>query len=292
MKEVGATSHGGICIVCFIYFCSVFVMYFHSEHFSGISISGISLSGSDLDVVRLEVALEIEDLELIGLGKSKELTERGIGLDDLLHHKSVLLGVAADASGHLRAADLSSLGEAEEGTESIRDGGRLGEDGILLGLVLSIHNGGLAPATLLSLLELARDLLLELLHIRVKRAEGGAELVHALHDSVELGDDVHVLLSGGSRGGGLDSLGGDRGGGNRGRSGNSNGGSDGRGGGRGGGGGGLAAGFLSDLGGRRHFLYWYPRKFMLSPNAQRCQSILIPTREIIRKYYSCARFSY
>jgi len=194
-------------------------MYFHSEH----------LSGGDLDVVRLEVALEIEDLELIGLGKSKELTERGIGLDDLLHHKSVLLGVAADASGHLRAADLSSLGEAEEGTESIRDGGGLGEDSILLGLVLSIHNGGLAPATLLSLLELARDLLLELLHIRVKRAEGGAELVHALHDSVELGDNVHVLLSGrGSRGrssgggrGGGDDRGSDRG---RGSDGSSNGG--------------------------------------------------------------------
>ena len=54
-----------------------------------------------LDVVRLEVALEVQDLELIRLLERKELAERRIGLDDLLDHERVVLGVGADTGRDL-----------------------------------------------------------------------------------------------------------------------------------------------------------------------------------------------
>ena len=197
----------------------------------------------------LEVALEVEDLELILLRKRKELAHRGIRLDDLLDHQAVLLGVAADASRHLRAAQERALGDAKERAERIRDRRRLGEDSVLLRLLLAALSGdGLSATALLGLLELARDLLLELLHAREHGAERGAQDVDLLDEAVELRDDVHGLGGdsgrgdrrsrrgrGGSDGGRLDvrDLGGD---GRRGRCslgrrlGSSRGGGDGRGG--------------------------------------------------------------
>ena len=112
----------------------------------------------------LEVALEVQDLELISLLEGKELAERSIGLDNLLLHELVVLGVGADTGGDLRSAEEGTLGEAEEGTESIRDRSGASEDSLLLDLTL--NRSGLATTTaLLGLLELAWDLLLKLLHV-------------------------------------------------------------------------------------------------------------------------------
>ena len=72
-----------------------------------------------LDVVRLEEALEVQDLELIRLLERKELAERRIGLDDLLDHERVVLGVGADTGRDLRAAEQSALRDTEERAERI-----------------------------------------------------------------------------------------------------------------------------------------------------------------------------
>ena len=217
------------------------------------------LRRSRLGVVRLEVALEIQNLELIALAEREELAERGIGLDNLLVHQVVGLGVRADAAGDLRAAEERALAQAEEGAERIRDGDRLREDSLLLRAI----RGTLrltAAAALGGLLELTGNLLLELLHVREDRGERGAERVHLLNERGELGRDVDLL------GGGLRGRGGDDGGRRRnrrgdGRSGSRLGGLGGRSGddgcrGRNGGGcgnsGGLAG--LGDFGRcRRHF---------------------------------------
>ena len=114
--------------------------------------------------MRLEEALEVQDLELIRLLEREELAERRIGLDDLLDHERVVLGVGADTGRDLRAAEQSALGDAEERAERIRDLGGTGEDRLLLGLTLD-RRGLAAAAALLGLLELAGNLLLKLLHV-------------------------------------------------------------------------------------------------------------------------------
>jgi SpoU rRNA methylase family enzyme len=76
-------------------------------------------SNNILDVVRLEEALEVQDLELISLLECKELAERSIGLDDLLDHERVVLGIGADTGSDLRAAEESALGDTKECAERI-----------------------------------------------------------------------------------------------------------------------------------------------------------------------------
>ena len=178
-------------------------------------------SSSGLNVVGLQVALQIQDLQLILLSQSQQLAQSSISLDDLLVHQALALGVGAHLGGHLAAAQLSTLGHTQEGAESIADLSGLGEHSLLLGLVLTTL-GGLAAATLLSLLQLTRDLLLQLLHAAVDGAQSTAQAVHLLNQAVELGHNVDVLLSGGrglhmadhssrSRGGHGGSLGGSSG---------------------------------------------------------------------------------
>ena len=149
-----------------------------------------------LGVVGLQVLLEVEDLELILLSQRKELAERSIGLDDLLLHQTLGLGVGADLGGDVGAADGSTGGDAEELAEVRADPSGLGEDSLLLGLVLAIN--GLAAAALLGALELTRDLLLQLLHLREDSGEDRAEGVDLLNKAIELGDNVDLLR--GSRG--------------------------------------------------------------------------------------------
>ena len=72
-----------------------------------------------LEVVRLEVALEVQNLELILLRKSKKGAERGISLDNLLLHQLVLTGVGTDTRRDLRAAQLRTLREAKELAENM-----------------------------------------------------------------------------------------------------------------------------------------------------------------------------
>jgi hypothetical protein len=224
-----------------------------------------------LDIVGLQVLLEVEDLELILLRQRQELAQRRIGLDDLLVHQLVRLGVGADTRRDLRAADKGALGDAEERAERVRDGRGLREDRLLLddGLAaLRRGSGRAAAATLLGALELTGNLLLELLHVGEDGAERGAQEVDLLDKGVELANNVDVLLRRGDRrglrrrNGGGDDRGNNNGGGNN-RGGN-NGGGDGRGDGRGGGF--LGSRFLSG-GGAHGCLYQSPRNFLETINA-------------------------
>jgi hypothetical protein len=208
-----------------------------------------------LDVVGLEEALEIEDLQLrVLLGNLEELAEVGIGVDDLLVHEALGLGVGADGGGHLAAAHESTLGLTEEDAELLANLDGLLEDALTLGLAIIGNLGALALLT--GLLELTGNTLLQLLHVGEDGGEGLAEGAHLGDEGVELGHDVDLLGNlgnGGSGDGGRGSnRGGSNGGGDGGR-GSSNRGSDG---GRGSnglllGGGGLTVGSLS---GSAHFI--------------------------------------
>ena len=151
----------------------------------------------------LQVALEVEDLELILLRQRQQLAQRRIRLDDLLVHQLVGLGVAADLRRDLRAGEQGALRDTEERAERVRDGRRLREDRLLLDdrLTALRHGGSAAAATLGRLLELAGDLLLELLHVRQDGAEHRAEGVDLLYKGVEVLDDVDLLGGGGGNGG-------------------------------------------------------------------------------------------
>lgn len=194
----------------------------------------------------LEVALEVENLELIALAEGEELAEGGIRLDNLLIHQLVRLGVRAHTARDLRAAQERALGEAKERAERFRDGDRAGEDRLLLGAVRGTLDLT-AAAALGGLLELTGNLLLELLHVGEDRGQRRTERVHLLDERRELGCDIDLLgclrrrhsrdgrnssdgrsdrgndgsdrhlrgLGGCSRGDGRGNSGGDRGGGNR-----------------------------------------------------------------------------
>ena len=221
-------------------FYMFFMFFIYLFFYSFYSIYLRSAGCRRLEVVRLQVALEIENLELIRLRERKELAEGRIGLDDLLDHQRLLLRIAADTGRDLRAGEKRALGDTEERAERIRDGRRLREDRLLL------RRGGVGvrslacAAALGGALELAGNLLLELLHVREDRAERGAERVDLLDELVELRNNVDILdgRGGGSR---LDV----RNGVDRGGDGDGCGGGDGR---RGGGGGGDSNGGSGLLG--------------------------------------------
>jgi len=156
--------------------------------------------GRRLDVVGLQVALEIQDLQLIRLRQREELAQRRIGLDDLLHHQRVGLRVGADTGRDLRAGEQSALGNAQERTERVRDGRGLSEDRLLLGSGdLTLRElDRTAAATLGGALQLARHLLLELLDIGEQRAESRAQSVDLLYNGIDLRDDIDLLHDGSS----------------------------------------------------------------------------------------------
>ena len=74
-----------------------------------------------LDVVALEVALEVENGDLLRLRDAEELTERGIRVDVLLVVELVRLDVVHNATGYIRTGHQSALGLTEEYAERIRD---------------------------------------------------------------------------------------------------------------------------------------------------------------------------
>jgi len=141
--------------------------------------------------VTLEVLLEVEDSKAIRLREAEELTERCIRLDGLLVRELVVLCILHDATGDIRAADLSASGEAKEDAKLLGDLNRLGEDSGGVGLLLAIRTDctGLAAAATLSLLLKAGDLLLHLLHLRCELVEAGAESVELDEESSEVGDN-------------------------------------------------------------------------------------------------------
>ena len=159
-----------------------------------------------LDVVTLQVALEVQDRHLLRLRALEELAEGGIRVDVLLVVELVRLDVVHDATSDIRAAHLSALRLAEEDTELVRDLLRLGEDRLLLGerVARLIQLRDLRAAAATRLLDLARQALLQLLHISQNHAERVAEVVDLRHLSVELSDEVDLLdrLRGNRRGGG------------------------------------------------------------------------------------------
>ena len=206
----------------------------------------------------LQVALEIQDLQLIRLLQRQELAQGRIGLDDLLVHQTLLARVGANAGRDLAARDLGALGDAEELGQRIRDGRGAVEDRLLLGLV-GITLRLARAATLGGLLQLLGNLLLQDLELRVDRGDGRAQRVDLLDGGRDAGGDVHLLRVGLGGGDGVDGR--RRGNRRRGRRGDGHGGgrrggSSGR---RGGGGLGLTTSGLGGSGsgsGRRgHFSY-------------------------------------
>ena len=209
-----------------------------------------------LQVVRLQVALEVEDLELILLRQRQQLAQGRIRLDDLLVHQLVGLGVAADLRRHLRAGERRALRDTEERAERVRDGRRLREDRLLLDdRLTALRDGGSATAaTLRRLLDLTGDLLLELLHVREDGGEHRTQGVDLLHEGGKVLHDVNGIRRRGGGNGGSDR------GGNRRRNGGR--GSDhlrGGSGSRGGGGSLLGRGTLGRGGGRAHCCYMCDR---------------------------------
>ena len=148
----------------------------------------------------LEVALEVEDLELILFREGKELAERSISLDDLLVHEGVGLGIAADLGGDFRAAEEGALGDTEEGAESIRDGSWLGENRFLLDdwFTAFSYGGSATTATLGSLLDFAGNLLFKLLHVGEYGGEYSAKGVDLFYKGTEILDDINGIGWGGS----------------------------------------------------------------------------------------------
>jgi len=142
--------------------------------------------------VGLQVALEIQDLQLIRLLQRQQLAQGRIGLDHLLVHQTLLARVGADARRDLAARDLRALGDAEEQAERIRDGRGAVEDGVLLGLV-GITLGLARAAALGGLLQLLGNLLLQDLQLRVDRGDGGAQRVDLLNGGRDAGGDVDLL---------------------------------------------------------------------------------------------------
>jgi hypothetical protein len=159
-----------------------------------------------LHVVTAQVLLEVEDGQVVRLRESQELAQRGIGLDGLLIHQVVGLGVGHDTLGHLRARERGTLGLTQEGAELIRHLHGLREDAV--SGVGTSSLGGLVLATLaLGLLGDARGLLLDGLaeggNLRVQGLEGGNLLVQLGDRLVEGRDDVilsgsHLRSGGGS----------------------------------------------------------------------------------------------
>jgi hypothetical protein len=170
--------------------------------------------------VHLEVALEVEDRDLLGLRGAEQLAKRGIRVDVLLVVEFLLLDVGHDAARHIGAAHLRALGLAKEHAKVVRDLLGLREDRLLLGKGVArlIKRRRPSAATAAGLLELAGKALLSLLHVGKHGRERGAEVVDLRDVRGKLGDKVHLLLrGGGGRGGRRHNGGGDRRG--RGRSG-------------------------------------------------------------------------
>jgi len=214
--------------ICLLFFSSLFYFLLQFSH--------LRRDNRDrrLDVVVLEVALEVEDRDLLSLRRLEELAERGVRVDVLLVVELVALDVVHDATGDVRAAHLRALRLAEEDAELVRDLLGLGEDRRLLGegVARLIELRRLRAAAATRLLDLAGETLLELLHVGEHCREHRAEAVHLLHEAVELGNHVYILLHGDSCSGGRGDVrhnggrgrGCDRGGGCRGGNGGGNGG--------------------------------------------------------------------
>jgi hypothetical protein len=140
-----------------------------------------------LDVVTLEEGLQVEDGQHISLRQGQELAQRSVGLDGLLVHQVVGLGVGQHTLGHVRAGHGGALGLAQEGAQLIGDLGGLvehaGSSHTTLGL-------GAALAAAVGLLDHTGSLLLDTLQGSRSVRGGGLQAGQLL---VELGDGLLEL---------------------------------------------------------------------------------------------------
>jgi hypothetical protein len=169
--------------------------------------------GGRLDVVATEELLEVEDGKVVSLTEGEELAESSVGLDGLLVHKVVGLGIGHDTLGDGRAANLSSLGLTKEGAELISNLDGLGEDARLGLSTLDLGTGPLAAA--ISALGEAGSLLLDGLEGGGSSGGSSLEVVEVLlkgsNGLLERGTEVLISDSGRS-GDNIDDRGSNRGG--------------------------------------------------------------------------------
>jgi hypothetical protein len=154
------------------------VFYWYSRRF---------LSG--LDVVWLQEALQVQDHEFwVLFSDVEELAQRGIGVDDLLVHQALGLGVVADGSGNFAAAHQGALWLTQEDTEVITDLDWLLEDAFALWLITFSGLGALA--LLAGLLQFTWNTLFQLLHVREDRGEYFTEGGNLGNKAVEFGNNI------------------------------------------------------------------------------------------------------
>ena len=148
-----------------------------------------------LQVVGLQVALQVQDLQVIRLRQGEQLAERSVRVDRLLIHQALRLGVVAHLLRDGGARDQGALGNAEELAQRIGHGRGLREDRGLCnnGLAVLGHRRCLAATALGDLLDLAGQLLLELLDRRANGANEGPGLLNLLGQGGELIDNVHLV---------------------------------------------------------------------------------------------------
>jgi len=156
-----------------------------------------------LHVVVLQEALQVEDGHLLSLTYVQKLTQSSVRQDVLLVVQAVLLHVVHYATGYIRAAHLSALGLAQEDAQGISNLLGLGEYTGLLGYrvasLVEQRCPRAAPAT--SLLNLACQALLQLLHVSQNSAQSVAELIYLGYLAVKLGYKVQLSLRLSSSGG-------------------------------------------------------------------------------------------
>jgi len=212
----------------------------------------------------LEVALEVEDLEFILFSEGEELAERSIGLDDLLIHEGVSLGVGADLGGYFRAREERALCDTEECAERVGDRSWLCEDRFLLGdWFTAFGDGGGATTTALGgLLDFAWNLLFKLLQVGEESNDDSLHVVELFYEGGDIADNVNIVIGGSDGwGGGYNWFCGSSDSGDRsGNRGDDLGWCGGRGGNGGGwGGGGLLGSTFGGRGGRAHCCYMCDR---------------------------------
>ena len=142
-----------------------------------------------LHVVAVQVALQVEVRQRLAVANGQQLLESGIRLDVVLVLQVLLLHVLVHLLRHLRAAQQSALGLAQEHAQLISNlGGALEDAGStgLHGTILIQH--GRPPLALASILNLAVHALLQLLHL----AQHGR---HRLTQSVQVARNrLQVLI--------------------------------------------------------------------------------------------------
>ena len=146
--------------------------------------------------------LEVQNRQVVRLAEGEELAESGVGLDGLLVHQVVGLGIGHDTLGDRRAANLRSLRLAEERAELVRNLDGLREDAGLRLRTLDLRAGALAAAV--RTLGEASSLLLNRLEGRGSRGRRGLEVVQVLlqrrNGLLQRGTEVLIRRRGWRRG--------------------------------------------------------------------------------------------